>query len=76
MSDQSTQSYPVLGLTCGHCADAVTSDISQLPRVSHVTVDVIAGGTSMVTVVNDAPLLGSDLTAALDEAGDYRLAQS
>lgn len=73
MSDQSTHSYPVLGLTCDHCAGAVTSEISQLPGVSQVTVEVVAGGTSTVTVVSDAALPESDLAAALDEAGDYHL---
>ena len=44
MSDQITHSYPVLGLTCGHCADAVTNEISHLAGVTHVTVDVVAHG--------------------------------
>lgn len=44
MSDQITHSYPVLGLTCGHCADAVTNEISHLAGVAHVTVDVVADG--------------------------------
>lgn len=71
-----TQSFAVTGMTCGHCASAVTSELQGLPGVTDVTVDLVAGGTSTVTVASDAPLAESDVAAALDEAGDYQLASS
>lgn len=74
MKDENTVDYRVLGMTCGHCAAAVASEISNLSGVRDVAVDVVDGGTSTVTVVSDAPLPETDIAAALQEAGDYRLA--
>lgn len=72
MSD--TQTFPVTGLTCGHCVGAVTSEISQIPGVSDVNVDLVAGGTSTVRVTADQQLTTEQVSAALDEAGSYQLA--
>ena len=69
-----TKTYPVTGMTCGHCASAVTEELSALDGVRKVDVDLTAGGTSAVTVSSDAPLTDEQVAAALDEAGDYRLA--
>ncbi len=69
-----THSYSVTGMTCGHCASAVTSELSGLAGVSDVQVDLVAGGTSTVTVTSEAPLDDTQVAAALDEAGDYQLA--
>jgi copper chaperone len=70
----STQNFDVVGLTCGHCASAVTQELSALDGVSDVTVDLVAGGTSAVTVEASRELTPAEVTAALDEAGDYSLA--
>ena len=69
-----TQTYSVTGMTCGHCAHAVTSELEELAGVSDVAVDLVAGGTSTVTVTSEAPLDDAQVAAALDEAGDYQLA--
>ena len=69
-----TQNYPVTGMTCGHCEHAVTSELKALDGVTDVAVALVAGGTSRVTVTSEAPLDESQVAAALDEAGDYRLA--
>jgi copper chaperone len=69
-----TQTYPVTGMTCGHCEHAVTSELKTLDGVTDVAVELVAGGTSTVTVSSEAPLAESQVAAALDEAGDYRLA--
>jgi copper chaperone CopZ len=75
MSDSDTIStYYVLGMTCGHCVGAVTDELSALPGVSHVGVALEAGGTSTVRVTSSTPLSEAKVAAALDEAGDYRLA--
>ncbi|WP_457254899.1 heavy-metal-associated domain-containing protein [Pedococcus sp. P5_B7] len=70
----STQNFDVVGLTCGHCASAVTEELSALDGVSGVTVDLVAGGTSAVTVETSRELTPAEVAEALDEAGDYSLA--
>jgi copper chaperone len=70
----STQTLPVTGMTCGHCAGAVTSELQQLPGVTDVQVELVADGTSTVTVTSDEPLDENAVAGALDEAGDYQLA--
>ncbi len=58
---------------CGrHCAAAVTEELTALPGVTEVSVDLAAGGTS--TVTSDAPLNSEQIVGALDGAGDYHLA--
>ena len=70
----STQTFNVTGMTCGHCAGAVTDELKDVEGVSAVAVDLVAGGTSTVTVTSEAPLDEATVSAALDEAGDYKLA--
>lgn len=70
-----THSYAVSGMTCGHCAGAVTSELTSFDGVTDVHVELVAGGTSTVTVVSDAPLDDAQVAAALDEAGGYQLDQ-
>jgi copper chaperone len=69
-----TQIYLVSGMTCEHCAHAVTSELQELAGVSAVAVDLVAGGASTVTVTSHEPLAEASVITALDEAGDYRLA--
>lgn len=68
-----TATYTVSGLTCDHCVHAVKSEFSALTGVSEVTVDLVPGGESKVTVTSAAPLELGDVRTALDEAGDYLL---
>ena len=42
----STQTFPVTGMTCGHCVSAVTSEVSALPGVTDVQVDLVARSQS------------------------------
>ncbi len=72
----STQIFPVTGLTCGHCVGAITSEVSAVPGVTDVLIDLVAGGTSMLSVTADKALTDVEVAAALDEAGEYRLATS
>jgi copper chaperone CopZ len=69
-----TATYQVTGMTCEHCAHAVTGELKSLDGVSDVRVDLNPGGESAVTVSSDGPLTGEAVAAALDEAGDYHLA--
>lgn len=73
-TDMTTQTYAVTGMTCGHCEHAVSSELKTLDGVTDVFVDLVAGGTSSVTVTSTQPLEQAQVTAALDEAGDYQLA--
>jgi copper chaperone len=66
--------YQVTGMTCEHCVKAVTEELTDLPGVSAVTVTLVPGGASAVTVTSEAPLPADQLADALDEAGGYRLA--
>jgi copper chaperone len=61
-----TTTYPVTGMTCGHCANSVTAEVSRIPGVSDVAVD-LAGG--MVTFVSAEPVDREAVRAAVDEAG-------
>ena len=69
----STATYGVLGMTCGHCVQAVSTELHALPGVRDVGVELVVGGTSTVRVVSDAPLAESAVRDAVDEAG-YELA--
>jgi copper chaperone CopZ len=71
---QPAQTFAAVGLTCEHCVRAVESEIGALPGVTAVEVDLHPGGTSTVRVSADRPLDDARVAAALDEAGDYRLA--
>lgn len=65
-----TETYDVTGMTCSHCAAAVTKEISGLEGVEATDVDVEAG---KVTVKSHEPLDREAVRAAVDEAG-YELA--
>ncbi len=59
-------SYTVTGMTCEHCAHAVSAEIGQLEGVHQVDVDVATGE---VAVASDRPLDADAVAAAVDEAG-------
>jgi copper chaperone len=61
-----TASYTVVGMTCGHCVDAVTEEVSAVPGVGAVDVDLGSGG---LTVTSDAPVDEAAVRAAVEEAG-------
>ena len=63
----------VNGMTCGHCERAVTSELTALPGVSAVDIDLVKGGTSIVTVTSAQPLNQDQVSAALTEEG-YEMA--
>jgi copper chaperone len=62
--------YTVRGMTCGHCVRAVTDELSALPDVTEVTVDLGAG---RVSIRSDRPVPEAAVRAAVEEAG-YELA--
>ncbi|GAB4046411.1 heavy-metal-associated domain-containing protein [Catellatospora paridis] len=62
--------YQITGMTCGHCASAVTRELTALPGVKEVVIDLAAGNAA---VVSDAVLPLDEVRNAVDEAG-YQLA--
>ncbi|AXK87790.1 heavy-metal-associated domain-containing protein [Nocardia farcinica] len=61
-----TTTYTVKGMTCGHCASAVETEIGKIDAVTSVQVDLKGGA---VRVESTAPLADADVVAAVDEAG-------
>ncbi len=69
----STSTYVLSGLTCEHCVNAVSEEVSALDGVTEATVDLVRGGESTLTVTADRELSDDEVREALDEAGDYQL---
>jgi copper ion binding protein len=61
-----TATYTVTGMTCGHCVASVTEEVSQIPGVTDVDVDLESGG---LTVTSEAPVEEAAVRAAVEEAG-------
>lgn len=61
-----TTTFRVPGMTCGHCKQAVTTELSKLAGVSAVDVDL---DTKAVTVTSGAALAWARIVEAVDEAG-------
>jgi copper chaperone len=57
--------YTVPGVSCEHCRSAIVGEVSQVPGVALVAVDLEA---KTVTVAG-APLDEQAIVAAIDEAG-------
>ncbi len=62
--------YTVSGMTCAHCVASVTEEVTQIPGVTDVDVDLSSG---RLTVRSAAPIDDSAVQAAVDEAG-YKIA--
>lgn len=62
-----TTVYSVNGMTCQHCVNAITNEVSAVPGVESVEVD-LAAKTVTVSGGDDAAV-----RAAIDEAG-YEIA--
>jgi copper chaperone CopZ len=61
-----TSTYKVKGVTCGHCVQAVTSELQNIEGVTEVAVDLETGD---VTVTSDSALKAEAVRSAVDEAG-------
>ncbi len=62
----SSTDYAVRGMTCDHCAGAVTAEVTKIPGVTGVQVDVAAG---RLTVDADQPVAAETVAEAVEEAG-------
>jgi copper chaperone len=58
--------YTVKGMTCGHCVNSVSTEISKIDGVTDVQVDLANGA---VTVSSATALEEVAVAAAVDEAG-------
>jgi copper chaperone CopZ len=61
-----TAVYTVTGMTCDHCASAVSTAVHKLTDMRKVAVD-LAHGTVLVT--SDGPLDSEAVRRAVDDAG-------
>jgi copper chaperone len=61
-----TTTIGVDGMTCGHCVNAVQTEVGKLEGVTDVQVDLASG---QVTIVADREPSAAELQAAVEEAG-------
>ena len=66
----STSTYTVSGMTCGHCVSSVTEEVSAVPGVTAVDVDLASGS---LTVTSQPSVDDAAVRAAVEEAG-YQVA--
>ena len=57
--------YTVAGMTCGHCVQSVTEEVSSVPGVDEVAVTLESGAL----VVRGESVSPDAVRAAVDEAG-------
>jgi copper chaperone len=57
--------YVVAGMSCGHCVNAVSSEVRQVPGVGDVQIDL----DTKAVVVTGSDLDDAALRAAIVEAG-------
>ena len=65
----STSTYTVVGMTCTHCVRSVTEEVSAVPGVSDIDVDLTTGGL----IVTSDSSVDVAVRVAVAEAG-YRVA--
>lgn len=62
----SSTDYTVRGMTCDHCAGSVTAEVTKIPGVTDVKVDIPTG---RLTVESDRVVTAEAVTDAVEEAG-------
>ena len=65
-SPSNTTTLTVSGMTCSHCVNAVSSELSKLDEITRVQIDLATG---LVTVDSDQPADLATMTAAVERAG-------
>lgn len=69
------QQFHVLGMTCEHCERAVTAELSKIPSVTKVGIELHPGDTSIVALTSEQPIEPHLIAAAVVEAG-YQLSDA
>lgn len=64
--------FTVVGMTCNSCAMTVSEEVTQVPGVQDVAVEL---STGRLTVISDSSLDPALIKVAVEEAG-YQLASS
>lgn len=62
----SVTKYTVTGMTCGHCVESVTTEVSKIAGVTDIDVDLDTGS---VAVVSEGGVDDAAVRAAVEEAG-------
>ena len=62
----SQQTYQVHNVSCQHCFRAITDELTKLPGVQQVGVDL---DTKLVTVEHDGSVSDQQLREGIEEAG-------
>jgi copper chaperone len=65
----SEKSIRVAGMTCDHCVNAVTEELSKISGVTAVNIELNTEAPTPVNIVADIDISDADITAAIDEAG-------
>lgn len=61
-----TSEFQVTGMSCGHCEASVRGEVARIAGVEHIDVSAKSG---RLVVTSAAPLVDTDVIAAVDEAG-------
>jgi len=61
-----TKEFSVPEVSCQHCVNAITGEVSRLPGVQNVKVDL---GSKRVQVEGDETVTTENVVAAINEAG-------
>ena len=61
-----SKTYTVAGMTCEHCASAVTKEIRAIPGINGVDIDLASGSTTVSASTEPDDFA---VSAAVEEAG-------
>ena len=67
-----TEQFRVPDISCAHCVSAITKEVSALPGVAEIKVEL---NTKTVTVEHDTQVDSVAIVAAINEAGYDEVAQ-
>lgn len=60
------QTFTITGMSCGHCENAVTTEVGDIAGISDIKV---SAATGILTLNNDGSATDEQIIAAIDEAG-------
>ena len=65
-----TQTYEVVGMTCGHCVSSVSEEVGAVPGVADVSIDLASGAMTVTAVdaVDDAAVRSAVVEAGYEVA--------
>jgi copper chaperone len=65
MNLSTTRTYVVSSMSCGHCVNAITSEVSKVVGVSDISIDL----DTKLVAVSGSDLNDEAIRQAIDEAG-------